>query len=71
MKDLYINITTMSDTELVDLLNAVTCEVNHREQVEGANRKLLRLFQYLESHHLDLVDQETGEVLEYGRVLVN
>lgn len=67
----FIDITNMSDSELVDLLNAVTCEVNHREQVEEANRKLLHLFQYLESHHFDLVDQETGEVLEYGRVLVN
>lgn len=66
----FIDITNMTDTQLVDLLNAVTCEISVRENAERLNKQLVRLFQKIESSHLNLVDQETGEVLEYGRVLI-
>lgn len=66
----FIDITNMSDTQLVDLLNAVTCEISVRENAERLNKQLTRLFQKIESSHLNLVDQETGEILEYGRVLI-
>lgn len=66
----FIDITNMTDTQLVDLLNAVTCEISVRENAERLNKQLARLFQKIEGSHLNLVDQETGEVLEYGRVLI-
>ena len=66
----FIDITNMTDTQLTDLLNAVTCEISTRESAERLNKQLVRLFQKIESSHLNLVDQETGEVLEYGRVLI-
>lgn len=66
----FIDITNMTDTQLVDLLNAVTCEISVRENAERLNKQLVRLFQKIEGSHLNLVDQETGEVLEYGRVLI-
>lgn len=66
----FIDITNMTDTQLVDLLNAVTCEISVRENAERLNKQLARLFQKIESSHLNLVDQKTGEVLEYGRILI-
>lgn len=66
----FIDITNMTDTQLVDLLNAVTCEISVRENAERLNKQLARLFQKIEGSHLNLVDQETGEVLEYGRILI-
>ena len=66
----YIDITNMTDTQLTDLLNAVTCEISTRESAERLNKQLVRLFQKIENSHLNLIDQETGEVLEYGRVLI-
>ena len=66
----YIDITNMTDTQLTDLLNVVTCEISTRENAERLNKQLVRLFQKIENSHLNLVDQETGEVLEYGRVLI-
>lgn len=66
----FIDITNMTDTQLTDLLNAVTSEISTRENAERLNKQLARLFQKIENSHLNLVDQETGEVLEYGRVLI-
>lgn len=66
----FIDITNMTDTQLTDLLNAVTLEISTRKNAECLNKQLVRLFQKIESSRLNLVDQETGEILEYGRVLI-
>lgn len=66
----FYDITNLSDTALVDLLNAVTCEIGRRESADNLNKRLSRLFDRLEIAKLDLVDQETGEVLERGRIKV-
>lgn len=60
----------LNNTELTELRDAVDTEITRRESVERANHRLYRAFQIIEKYGLNLVDQETGEVLEFGRVLV-
>ena len=60
----------LNNTELTELRDAVDAEIARRENVERANHCLYRTFQIIEKYGLNLVDQETGEVLEFGRVLV-
>lgn len=59
----------LNNTELTELRDAVDAEITRRENVERANHRLYRAFQIIEKYGLNLVDQETGEVLEFGRVL--
>lgn len=60
----------LNNTELTELRDTVDAEITRRENVERANHRLYRAFQIIEKYGLNLVDQETGEVLEFGRVLV-
>jgi hypothetical protein len=67
---LRFTVEELNNTELTELRDAVAAEITRRENVERANHRLYRAFQLIEKCGLNLVDQETGEVLEFGRVLV-
>lgn len=55
--------------ELTALQEQINEELAKRANIARVNSLLARAFKEAEAYGLDIVDQETGEVLEYGRVL--
>lgn len=65
-----MKVAELNNTELTALRDAVEEEINRRERVDRLNHRLAFLYKQIEKYGLFLVDQETGEILEYGRILV-
>lgn len=67
--DVELDFADYTTGELTALQEQINEELAKRANIARINNLLARAFKEAEAYGLNIVDQETAEVLQYGRVL--
>ena len=67
--DMEMDFSDYTTSELTTLQEQINEELAKRANIARVNNLLTMAFKEAEAYGLDIVDQETTEVLEYGRLL--
>lgn len=67
--DMEMDFSDYTMSELTTLQEQINEELAKRANIARVNSLLARAFKEAEAYGLNIVDQETAEVFEYGRLL--